>query len=124
MCPADSDGRGARGPSGRRVFAVSLPQPDTRSIRAAAVSRDRQRAGFRVALVSHRVEPAADGGDGKLSRVACDSDTHPPCIGANVVRAIRHDLAEFLVLEVVHLHPPRIAFGAIVGAAGLVLISP
>jgi hypothetical protein len=56
----------------------------------------------------------------KLSRVACDPDAHPPCIGANVVHAIRYDLAEFLVLEVVHLHALWIAFRAIVGATVLV----
>ena len=103
------------------LLQLDLPQPDARSIRAAAIGRDRQLAGFRVALAPHRVEPAADGGDGELSRVACDPDAHPPCIGANVVHAIRHDLAELLVLEVVHLHAPRIAFRAIVGATVLVV---
>src|SRR5438445_12656757 len=51
------------------LVQLDLPQPDTRSIRAAAVGRDRQLAGFRVALPPHRVVPAADGGDSKLSRV-------------------------------------------------------
>src|SRR6266851_1843822 len=97
------------------LLQLDLPQPDTRSIRAAAVGRDRQPAGFRVALAPHRVQPAADGGDGKLSRIACDPDAHPPCIGANVVHAIGHDLAELLVLEVMHLHASRITFRAIVG---------
>jgi ribosomal protein S18 acetylase RimI-like enzyme len=71
------------------LLQLDLPQPDTRSIRAAAIGRDRQFAGFRVALAPHRVEPAADGGDGELSRVARDPDAHPPGIGANVVDAIR-----------------------------------
>src|ERR1700687_3864745 len=56
------------------LLQLDLPQPDTRSIRVAAIVRDRQLAGFRVALAPHRVEPAADGGDGKLSRVACGPD--------------------------------------------------
>src|SRR5450631_396922 len=103
------------------LLQFDLPQPDTRSIRAAAIGSDRQLAGFRVALAPHRVEPAADGGDGKLSRIACDPDAHPACIGANVVHAIRYDFAEFLVLEVVHLHAPRIAFRAVVGATILVV---
>src|SRR5450830_913124 len=41
------------------LLQLDLPQPDTRSIRAAAIGRDRQLAGFRVALAPHRVEPAA-----------------------------------------------------------------
>jgi hypothetical protein len=49
---------------------LDLPQPDTRSIRAAAIGGDRQLAGFRVVLAPHRVKPAGDGGDGKLSRGA------------------------------------------------------
>jgi hypothetical protein len=72
------------------LLQLDFPQPDTRSIRAATIGRDRQLAGFRIALAPHRVEPAADGGDGELSRVACDPDAHPSCIGANVVHAIRH----------------------------------
>jgi ribosomal protein S18 acetylase RimI-like enzyme len=103
------------------LLQLDLQQPDTRSIRAAAIGRDRQFAGFRVALAPHRVEPAAGGGDGELSRVARDPDAHPPGIGANVVDAIRHDLAEFLVLEVVLLHALRIAFRAIVGASVLMV---
>ena len=51
------------------LLQLDLPQPDTRSIRAATIGRDRQLAGFRIALASHRVEPAADGGDGELSRI-------------------------------------------------------
>src|SRR6266576_5230044 len=60
------------------LLQLELPQPDARSIRAAAIGRDCQFAGFRVAFAPHRVEPAADGSDGELSRVACDPTlTHP-----------------------------------------------
>src|SRR4029077_3387230 len=34
------------------LLQLDLPQPDARSIRAAAIGRDRQLAGFRVALAS------------------------------------------------------------------------
>ena len=65
----------------------------------------------------HLVEPAADRSDGELGRIARDPDADPARIGCHVVHAIGHDLAEFLVLEVVHLHAPRIALGSIVRAA-------
>jgi hypothetical protein len=68
------------------LLQLDLLQPDTRSIRATAIGLDRQFAGVRVALAPHRVEPAADGGDGKLRRVACDPDAHPPCIGGEAKR--------------------------------------
>src|SRR5258707_3834953 len=53
------------------LLQLDFPQPDTRSIRAAAIGRDRQLAGFRVARAPHRVEPAAGRGGRQLYRVAC-----------------------------------------------------
>ena len=99
------------------LLQFDFPQPHARSIRAAAVGGDRQRARMRISLAPHLIEPAPDRGDGELCRVARDPDADPACVGAQVVHAIRHDLAQFLVLEVVHLHALWIAFGSIVRSA-------
>ena len=42
-------------------------------------------------------------------------------VGGHIVHAIGHDLAELLVLEVVHVHALRIAFGTIISSAILKL---
>src|SRR5215471_18665878 len=42
------------------LLQFELPEPHTRTIRAAAVGRDRQLPRMRIALSSHAVEPAAD----------------------------------------------------------------
>jgi len=80
-----------------------------------------QLAGVRVALTPHDAEPATNGSDRELSGIAVDPDTHPSRIGADVVHPVRHDLAEFLVLEVVHLHALRITLRTIIGATVLVI---
>ena len=74
---------------------------------------------FWIALPSHAFAPAADRLDGELGRVAGDPDADEAGVGGHIVDAIGHDLAELLVLEVVHLDAPRIAFGPIIGTAVL-----
>ena len=96
---------------------LDLPQPDACAIRAAAVGCDRQLTRIRIALAPHAVQPLPDRGDSELCRIARDPDADPACIGADVVHAIGRHLAEFLVLEVVHLHASRIALGPIVSTA-------
>ncbi len=46
-----------------------------------------------------------------------DADTHPAAVVGDVVDTIGYDLAEFLVLEVVDLDTPWLAFGLIIRAA-------
>ena len=99
------------------LLQFDLPQPHARTIRAAAVGRDRQFSRLRIALSSHAFEPAADRRDGELGRVAGDPDADEAGVGGHIVDAIGHDLAELLVLEVVHVHALRIAFRTIVGSA-------
>src|ERR1039458_4118043 len=77
-----------------------FPQPDTRSIRAAAVGRDRQFAGIRVAFAPHLVEPATDGGDRDLGRIGIDADTYEAGFARYVVDAVWHELSQILVLEI------------------------
>ena len=57
--------------------------------------------------------------NGELGRVARDPDADEAGVGGHIVDAIGHDLAEFLVLEVMHVHPPWLAFRAIIGSAVL-----
>jgi hypothetical protein len=54
---------------------------------------------------------------GELGGVAGDPDADESSVGGHIVHAIGHDLAELLVLEVVHVHALRIAFGTIIGSA-------
>jgi hypothetical protein len=70
-----------------------------------------------VALSSHAFEPATDRLHGELGRVARDPDADEANVGGHIVHAIRYDLAELLVLEIVHVHAPRIAFRTIIGSA-------
>src|SRR5258708_40368014 len=75
----------------------------------------------RVTVAAHALQPLADRLDRNLCRVARNADIHPTGIGRYVVDAIRHHLAERLVLEVVHLDAFWAAFRAIVGAAVLII---
>jgi hypothetical protein len=68
---------------------------------------------------SHAFAPAADRLYGELGRVARDPDADEAGVDGHIVDAIGHDLAEFLVLEVMHVHPPWLAFRAIIGSAVL-----
>jgi hypothetical protein len=63
------------------------------------------------------VDPGADRGDCELGRVAGDAEADPANIGADIVDAIGHELAEILVLEVVHLDPVPLSFRPPVAAA-------
>ena len=81
--------------------------------------RDRQLARLRIALSSHAFEPAADRRHGELGGVAGDPDADEAGVGGHIIHPLRHDLAELLVLEVMHVHAPWLAFRAIIGSAVL-----
>ena len=119
MCLADSGGPGSQARSRGELLQFEFPEPHARPIRAAAVRCDRQFSRLRIALSSHAFEPAADRRHGKLGGVAGDPDADEAGIGGHIIHPIRHDLAELLVLEVVHVDAPRIAFRTIVGSAVL-----
>ena len=101
------------------LLQFEFPEPHPRPIRAAAVRHDRQFSRIRIALSSHAFAPATDRLHGELGGVAGDPDADEAGIGGHIVHAIRHDLAELLVLEVVYVHAPRVAFRAIIGSAVL-----
>jgi hypothetical protein len=56
---------------------------------------------------------------GELGGVACDPEADEAGIGEHVVHPIGHDLAALLILEVVDLDAPRLAFWTIISAAVL-----
>src|SRR5262249_56463085 len=91
-------------------------RPHTRTIRAAAVGRDRQFSCMRIALSSLAFEPATDRMHGELGSIARDPDADEAGVGGHIVYAIRHDLAEFLVLEALPVPTPRIAFRTVMGS--------
>src|SRR5208337_1159553 len=67
-------------------------------------------------FAAHAREPRADGLDRELRGIAGDADADEAGVGRHVVDAVRHDLAQILVLEVVHVDAQRIALRPIVGA--------
>src|SRR5215470_5975582 len=101
------------------LLQFELPEPYPRAIRASAVRRDRQLARIRIAPSSHAFEPAADRLHGELGGVAGDSEADEAGIGGHIVHAVGHDLAELLVLEVVHVDALRVALRTIIGSAVL-----
>ena len=94
---------------------ADLPEPDRRTVATAAIGRDRQLAHVRVALAPHAVEPGLDRGNRKLRCIPRNSNADPAFVGralladrdqtsvAHLVHAVRGDLAECFVFEVVNL---------------------
>jgi hypothetical protein len=56
--------------------------------------------------------PAGDRRDRELRGVGVDPDADPALVQRDVIYAVGVDLAELLVLEVVHAHLDRVALGA------------
>src|SRR5208282_2230328 len=77
---------------------LDVPEPQPRTVCAAAVGRDHVFGCRGVTLAAHLVEPQPRGIDGKLCRVVVDAETDIATIGADVVDAVRNHLAEILVL--------------------------
>ena len=73
----------------------------------------------RIALAADPLDPAADRVDRELGRVAGDAETDPASIGAHIVHAVRHDLAQLLVDKIMRVDAMRIALGPIIAAAVL-----
>src|SRR5262250_57878 len=101
------------------LLQLDLPQPHTRTVRPAAVGRDRQLAHLGIALSAHALDPGADRGDSELGGISGDANADEGFVGCHIVDAIGHRLAQLLVGEIVHVDTQRLALGAIVGAAVL-----
>jgi hypothetical protein len=67
-----------------QLLQLDLPEPYTRTIRAAAVCRDRQFPCIWIALSPHAFEPATNRLHGELSGVARDPDTDEAGIGGDI----------------------------------------
>jgi len=90
---------------------LTLPQPDTSAVAAAAISGDKQAGRAEIAALSQGIPPAPDALNGEGSGVVIDANIHPTRVVGNVVDAVRSNLAEFGYLEVMNAYRLRIAFG-------------
>src|SRR4029077_4251774 len=104
-----------------QLLQLDLPQPRARAVGPPAVCRDHQLTHAGVARAPNPIEPSADRLHRELGRVVRDADADPADVGGRVVDAMRHHLAQLLVLEVVHVHVQRVAFGPIICTAVLEL---
>src|SRR5229473_7018036 len=95
----------------REILQLHSPEPQTIAVRAAAIRRDGQLAHLRIARPADPFEPGADGRHRELGRVVRDADADPARICGNVIHAVGRDLAELLILEIVHFHALGIALG-------------
>src|SRR5271166_1489707 len=103
----------------RELLEGQLPEPQPRTIGAAAVGRDHQAPHPGIELPTHLIEPASDGVDGELPGVVIDSEADIAEVGADVVDPVRDDLAQLLVLEIVSVDLDRFALRPIVATAVL-----
>ena len=94
-----------------KLLHLQLPWPHARAIGAAAVCCDRQFPGCGISLTPHSIEPPADRLDGEFGRAGGDPNADPALVSHHFVDTIRGNLAEGLVLEIMHLHALRIALG-------------
>src|SRR4051794_27147239 len=74
------------------------------AVAVAAVGSDQQFGGARVARRAKFVPPASDARDGEDGGVVADVDGDLPCVGGDIVDAIRHRLAGARDREVMHLN--------------------
>jgi hypothetical protein len=87
----------------------------------AAVGGDLQDRRLRVTRVAELLPPAADRRDRELGGLLGDPDVDEAVVGADVIDAVGDRLAQRLVGEVVNVDSDRIALGAPLTAAVLVL---
>ncbi len=97
-----ADGDLQTGCVGQRL-QLDLPQAVVSAVTAPTVRRDEQAGGLRIGLLAHALPPGPEGGDGKGGGVVIGADANPGLVARGVVHAVRGDLAELGVDEVVHL---------------------
>ena len=69
-----------------QLLQFDLPEPHSRTIRAAAVRRDCQFSCLRIARSSHAIVPATDRRHGELSRIAGDPDADEAGVGGQTTK--------------------------------------
>src|SRR5580704_14758508 len=90
---------------------LTLPQPDTSAVAAAAISGDKQAGRAEIAALCQGIPPAPDALNGEGSRIVIDANLHPTRVVGNIVDAVSSNLAEFGYLEVMNAYRLGIAFG-------------
>ena len=93
------------------------PQPHARAVRTAAIGGDRQRAGIRITLAAHSLQPLPDRSHGERGGIVRNANADPALVGGDIVNAIGHNLAKVFVLEIVDVHTLRSALGPVIAAA-------
>src|SRR5512132_4645663 len=68
-----------------QLLQFDLPEPHSRTIRAAAVRRDCQFSCLRIARSSHAIVPATDRRHVELSRITRDPDADEAGVGGHIV---------------------------------------
>ena len=103
-----------------QLLKLDLKQAHTRTVRTAAIRRDRQLLHAWVARAPHDHQPAPDRIDRELRCVVADADTHTTSVRGDVINAIRRDFSKLLVNEIMHVDLVGATFRAIVDAANFV----
>jgi hypothetical protein len=91
----------------RKLLQLDLPQPRAMAVGATAVGGDPQPAGVREPLSTQLPPPRKDARDRELGRVVGDPDRHEPLVMLEVIDAVRRDLSQLLVLEIMRADPGR-----------------
>lgn len=81
-----------------------LPEAHARAVRSAAIRRDHEPLGVRVALLPHHAPPTADGVDRERRGIVIDAHADPTFVVGDIVDAIGHGAPEVAVDEVMNTH--------------------
>ena len=82
------------------LLQLDLPEAHARAVAAAAIGRDRQATGLRVALVTHRGPPGAYRIDRESRSIVVDPDADPAFVIGDVIDPVGRGAAERRVDEV------------------------
>src|SRR6202040_4111565 len=92
-----------------QALELALPQPQARTVAAAAISGDHELFGLRIAKAADVLPPATDSLHGKGCRVVIHPDADPSVVRGEVIDAVGHRSAQLLDQEVVAPHRFRLA---------------
>ena len=84
----------------RQALQLPFPQPQARTVAAAAVRSDEEPLGLGIDRLAHRVPPAPQRLDRELARVVVDADTHPRAVVVQVVDTVWGRLSQVRQREV------------------------
>lgn len=84
-----------------------FPQPRPTAIAPASVRHHQEGHCLRIHPAPHLLPPAADGFRGKRGGIVIDSHADPAHVQGRIVDAVRDDLAQLLIREIVGAHEFR-----------------